>query len=58
MVAPIGRTKLASATSTLEVGDAAPALALRSHDGREITLAGLRGRRVVIAFFHFAFTNT
>lgn len=58
MVAPVGRTKLASATSTLKVGDPAPAFALRSHDGREIALAGLRGRRVVIAFFHFAFTNT
>lgn len=58
MVAPVGRTKLASETSTLKVGDAAPDLALRSHDGREITLAGLRGRRVVLAFFHFAFTNT
>lgn len=58
MVAPVGRTKLASATATLKVDDVAPALAMRSHDGREITLAGLRGRRVVIAFFHFAFTNT
>ena len=58
MSAPIGRTRLASETPTLKVGDAAPALTLRSHDGREISLAALRGRRVVLAFFHFAFTNT
>lgn len=58
MAAPVGRTKLASETSTLRVGDPAPEVSLRSHDGREITLAGLRGRRVVLAFFHFAFTNT
>lgn len=58
MSAPIGRTTLASGTATLKVGDPAPALALRSHDGREISLADLRGRNVVLAFFHFAFTNT
>ncbi|HEX9437913.1 MAG TPA: redoxin domain-containing protein [Candidatus Limnocylindria bacterium] len=58
MVAPVGRTKMATATSTLKVGDAAPAFTLRSHDGREIALEGLRGRTVVIAFFAFAFTNT
>ncbi len=49
---------MATATSTLKVGDAAPAFTLRSHDGREIALEGLRGRTVVIAFFAFAFTNT
>ena len=58
MVAPVGRTKLASATPTLRVGDTAPAFTLRSHDGREISLEGLRGRPVVIAFFAWAFTNT
>ncbi len=58
MVAPVGRTKLASQTTTLKVGDAAPDLTLRSHDGREISLVGLRGRPVVLAFFAFAFTNT
>jgi peroxiredoxin len=58
MSAPIGRTRLASETATLKVGDRAPELTLRSHDGREISLAGLRGRKVVLAFFHFAFTNT
>jgi peroxiredoxin len=58
MSAPIGRTRLAAETATLKVGDRAPELTLRSHDGREISLAGLRGRKVVLAFFHFAFTNT
>jgi len=58
VAAPTGRTKIATQTSTLKVGDAAPGLTLRSHDGREISLAALRGKRVVIAFFAFAFTNT
>jgi peroxiredoxin len=58
MAAPTGRTKIATETPTLKVGDAAPAFALRSHDGRDITLEGLRGRSVVLAFFAFAFTNT
>jgi peroxiredoxin (alkyl hydroperoxide reductase subunit C) len=53
-----GRTKIASETKTLKVGDVAPDFALRSHDGREIKLAELRGKRVVLAFFAFAFTNT
>ncbi len=55
---PKGRTKLATETSTLRVGDLAPAFTLRSHDGREISLGSLRGRKVVLAFFAFAFTNT
>ena len=55
---PKGRTKLATETSTLKVGDRAPEFALRSHDGREISVSGLRGRKVVVAFFAFAFTNT
>jgi peroxiredoxin len=58
MAAPIGRTKIATETATLKVGDRAPEFSLRSHDGREISLGGLRGQRVVIAFFAFAFTNT
>jgi peroxiredoxin len=56
--APKGRTKIASETKTLKVGDAAPDFTLRSHDGREIKLSAFRGQRVVIAFFAFAFTNT
>lgn len=58
MAAPTGRTKMATETPTLKVGDRAPDLSLRSHDGREISLAALRGQRVVLAFFAFAFTNT
>jgi peroxiredoxin len=53
-----GRTKIASETKTLKVGDAAPEFALRSHDGREIKLSEFRGQRVVLAFFAFAFSNT
>lgn len=57
-MADVGRTKVASETPTLKPGDRAPDFTLRSHDGREVSVAGLRGRRVVIAFFAFAFTNT
>jgi len=55
---PKGRTKIASVTKTLKVGDAAPDFTLRSHDGREIKLSAYRGQRVVLAFFAFAFSNT
>ena len=58
MAAPKGRTKIATQTKTLKVGDPAPDFALRSHDGREITLSSFRGHTVVLAFFAFAFTNT
>jgi peroxiredoxin len=58
MAAPKGRNKIATETKTLRVGDAAPDFALRGHDGSEVALSKLRGRRVVIAFFAFAFTNT
>ena len=53
-----GRTKIATETKTLRVGDAAPDFTLRAHDGTEVTLSKLRGRRVVLAFFAFAFTST
>lgn len=55
---PKGRTKIATETKTLKVGDPAPDFTLRSHDGREITLSSFRGQRVVLAFFAFAFTGT
>lgn len=58
MAAPKGRNKIATETTTLKVGDAAPDFTLRAHDGSEITLSKLRGQRVVLAFFAFAFTNT
>jgi peroxiredoxin len=54
----VGRTKLATETPTLRAGDAAPDFKLRSDDGREVSLADLRGQRVVLAFFAFAFSNT
>jgi peroxiredoxin len=55
---PKGRTKIASETTTLKVGDRAPDFTLRSHDGRTISLASYRGQNVVLAFFAFAFTGT
>jgi peroxiredoxin len=58
MAAPKGRNKIATETRTLKVGAAAADFTLRSHDNREITLSKLRGQRVVLAFFAFAFTNT
>jgi len=58
MAAPTGRNKIATETKTLKVGDAAPDFALRAHDGSEVKLSALRGKRVVLAFFAFAFTNT
>jgi peroxiredoxin len=58
VAAPKGRNKLATETKTLKVGDTAPDFSLRAHDGSEVTLSALRGRRVVLAFFAFAFTNT
>lgn len=57
-VAPKGRTKLATKTTTLVVGDQAPDFTLRAHDGRTITLSALRGQRVVLAFMAFAFSGT
>jgi len=58
MAAPKGRNKIATETTTLKVGDAAPDFTLRAHDGSEVTLGALRGKRVVLAFFAWAFSNT
>jgi len=55
---PKGRTKIATDTKTLKVGDPAPDFTLRAHDGRTITLSALRGQRVVVAFMAFAFSGT
>jgi len=55
---PKGRTKTATETTTLKVGDPAPDFTLRAHDGRTITLSALRGQRVVVAFMAFAFSGT
>jgi peroxiredoxin len=58
MAAPKGRNKIATETTTLKVGDAAPDFTLRAHDGSEVKLSTLRGKRVVLAFFAWAFSNT
>ena len=55
---PKGRTKIATDTKTLKVGDPAPDFTLRAHDGRTVTLSALRGQRVVLAFMAFAFSGT
>ena len=55
---PKGRTKIATETKTLKVGDPAPDFTLRAHDGRTITLSAFRGQRVVVAFMAFAFSGT
>ena len=55
---PKGRTKVSTETATLKVGDRAPEFDLAAHDGRQVSLAALRGKRVVLAFFAFAFTGT
>lgn len=53
-----GRSSLARETSTLRVGAPAPDFELAAHDGTRVSLAGLRGKRVVLAFMVHAFTNT
>ena len=55
---PKGRTKIATETKTLAVGDPAPDFTLHAHDGRTITLSALKGQRVVLAFMAFAFSGT
>ncbi len=55
---PKGRTKVATVTKTLKVGDRAPDFTLTSHLDAQITLSALRGQRVVLAFFSSAFTRT
>lgn len=53
-----GRTSLARETATLKVGDAAPDFTLPAHDGTQVSLSGLRSKRVVVAFMVQAFTRT
>ncbi len=45
------------AHAAVEVGDAAPQFTLAGSDGNSHSLADLRGRHVVIAFFPKAFTR-
>ncbi|MHB0869918.1 MAG: redoxin domain-containing protein [Chloroflexota bacterium] len=65
MSVPIGRTKKATETVTLAVGDEAPDFTLPTHLGRTVgagstnhfTLSSLRGRRhALLVFFPLAFT--
>jgi len=54
-----GRTRIASETKTLKVGDAAPDFELRTHTGENFRLSDLRGHKnVVLAFYPFAFSPT
>jgi len=48
--------KGATTTTTLAVGDKAPEFRLKSHLDREISLAGLRGKNVFIAFYPLDWT--
>ena len=53
-----GRSSVAGSTSTLKVGDAAPAIVLPAHNAdAKWDLTAARGTsNVVLAFFPFAFT--
>lgn len=48
----------AAPASTPAVGSPAPDFTLASTSGDQVTLSGLRGRRVLVAFFPLAFTGT
>src|SRR5699024_6078426 len=41
----------------IHVGDQAPDFTLKSQHGEDVTLSSLRGRRVVLVFFPFAFSG-
>ena len=48
----------ATATGMPSVGSVAPDFTLPSTSGSEVTLSGLRGKNVLLAFFPLAFTGT
>jgi peroxiredoxin len=48
----------ATATGMPSVGSIAPDFTLPSTSGRDVTLFGLRGKKVLLAFFPLAFTST
>ena len=48
--------KGATATSTLKVGEKAPDFTLKSHLDTEVSLSGLRGKNVFIAFYPLDWT--
>ena len=49
---------VASATGMPSVGSVAPDFTLPSTSGSDVTLSGLRGKNVLLAFFPLAFTGT
>jgi peroxiredoxin Q/BCP len=49
--------KARSKTKMLKVGDKAPDFKLQAADGKEIALASLRGKPVVLYFFPKALTS-
>ena len=53
-----GRSSVADQTPTLRAGMPAPDFDLPAHDGTRVSLAQLRGKRVVLAFMVHAFTAT
>lgn len=42
---------------SIQIGDLAPDFTLKNQHGEDIQLSGLRGRRVVLVFFPFAFSG-
>lgn len=42
---------------SVQIGEQAPDFTLRDHNRNEVTLSGLRGRNVVLAFYVLAFTG-
>jgi thioredoxin-dependent peroxiredoxin len=36
---------------TLQIGDKAPAISLKNQDGKKITLASLKGKKVAVFFY-------
>jgi len=49
--------KGATTTKTLAVGDRAPEFRLKSHMDQDISLSGLRGKNVFIAFYPLDWTT-
>jgi len=48
MAAPKGRNKIATETSTLKVGDAAPDFTLKGSDGKTYKLSDFKGKQAVV----------
>jgi peroxiredoxin Q/BCP len=52
-----GTRKRGKRPKMLKVGDKAPEFHLKAQDGHEVSLAGLRGKPVVLYFFPKALTS-